>query len=235
MITNATNPDAPLNPAERRELLISRMVDGQATAADWAVLSQFAAADAGIFGEIAESQKINRLLREAACEALGPVARVEITSLPAVAGTIMPGSAPTSARRLRRSAFLGWGIAACLALALGSQMLGTRGVPIGPGNTAGLVPATYASPDDALNSYLELGKLTGKVVGEMPNRYVIKSQPLPASADGSDPGTEVLYVRQLIERAVVKDLYRLGTDELGRTILVPAPGAPSPVPASSPF
>ena len=54
------------------------------------------------------------------------------------------------------------------------------------------------------------------MVGQSPDFIVLESTPL---ADGG--GYEVVYLRQLIERREVRDLYRLGTDELGNTVRVP--------------
>jgi len=125
--------------------------------------------------------------------------------------------------RARRIPRLGWAVAAMLALALVSQMVANRG---GSGiQQASLVPtgASYKTPDDAMDAYLKLGRDAGQVVGELPQRYVLETRP---AADGK--GYEVLYVRQVLERTRVDDMYKVGADETGRPVLVPcSPALPT--------
>jgi hypothetical protein len=52
------------------------------------------------------------------------------------------------------------------------------------------------------------------VLGELPERVVIEAVPL---GDGS---VEVRFVRQIMERAVVHDLYRVGEDEVGNLVAI---------------
>ena len=77
-----------------------------------------------------------------------------------------------------------------------------------------VVPA-FNTAADAFQAYLERGQEAGRVVGEMPAKVLLEAQP---SAQGS--GYEVLYLRQIMERAVVSDLYEFGVDERGRPVPV---------------
>ncbi|CAN5678177.1 hypothetical protein BH11PLA1_BH11PLA1_23290 [soil metagenome] len=228
---------------DARDFLISRVIDHAATAEDFAALGALMRGDPSISGELAEAQRIHRLLARAGAEAAARLApypaafgALEAAEAEGVHAPLAFTPAPTAfSTRGKRWGMLGWGIAACLALALTGQTLNSKFAgPQAPGASAGFVAATYATPDDAMKAYIEMGKASGRVVGEMPQRVVIKSQPAPLDEHGQSAGTEVLYVRQLIERAVVTDLYRLGTDELGRTILVPTQ-PPSTERATSPF
>jgi hypothetical protein len=223
------------SPVSRRELLISRVIDAQAGAADYAELSEIARQDPTVWGELAEAQSIEARLRSACLGALDrAMASHQVLGAKSedVIANIGAGDSVRGAGGRTRWAGLGWGIAAVLALGVTAQMLGIRR---GDGlvGTAGLGPtaATFTTPEAGLDAYLTLGKASGKVVGEMPQKYVIQSEPsqLP------DGGIEVLYLRQFIERAVVKDTYRLGTDELGRTILVPTAAPTAPKPEGAPF
>lgn len=243
MSTNFSQPDET-SPVTRRELLISRVIDARASSAEYAELSEIARLDPSVWTELAQAQAIESQLRSAGMSALDcalashQVLGAERADVIASIGGQQAQGETGQAERNRRTgagdggsrtrwAGLGWGIAAVLALGMTAQMLGIRRGD-GLTGTAGLGPtaATFTTPEAGLDAYLTLGKASGKVVGEMPQKYVIQSEPsqLP------DGGFEVLYVRQFIERAVVKDTYRLGTDELGRTILVPtaAPSAPKP-------
>jgi hypothetical protein len=121
-----------------------------------------------------------------------------------------------------RSARLGWAVAALVALAWTASVFAPRTPGMGPTTTAGLgavVPSTY---DAAIQSYLDLGRRSGRVVGELPDRVVLDSRPLP---DGS--GFEVTYLRQFVERATVERAYRVGETDTGGAVLIPAPARPA--------
>ena len=50
----------------------------------------------------------------------------------------------------------------------------------------------------------------------MPRKILMEAQP---AADGN--GYEVVYIRQILERARVNDIYRFSQDETGRATPVP--------------
>jgi hypothetical protein len=58
-----------------------------------------------------------------------------------------------------------------------------------------------------------MGKQSGRVLGEVP--VLCESKP---AATGQ--GFEVVYVRQILERAEVHDLYRFSVDEAGNPLPV---------------
>jgi hypothetical protein len=95
-----------------------------------------------------------------------------------------------------------------------------------PGSTASLggavVPAgwTLNTPDDAVRAYLDLGARSGNVIGELPGRVPLRTEPVVLS-DGQR-AVKVIYLRQFAEQAIVTDMARLATDEAGRPIAVPA-------------
>ncbi|MBL0869820.1 MAG: hypothetical protein IBJ18_04510 [Phycisphaerales bacterium] len=242
MNTSISQPD-DASPVSRRELLISRVIDARATSAEYAELSEIARLDPTVWNELAQTQAIEAQMRSAGLNALdramashqvlGAGEQKDVIGSIGGSNDGSIGSGPGMGSGGRtRWAGLGWGIAAVLALGMTAQMLGIRRGD-GLSGTAGLGPtaATFTTPEAGLDAYLTLGKASGKVVGEMPQRYVIQSEPsqLP------DGGLEVLYLRQFIERAVVKDTYRLGTDELGRTILVPTATPTAPKPEGAPL
>jgi hypothetical protein len=72
----------------------------------------------------------------------------------------------------------------------------------------------------------------------LPDKVLIRATPL-ALKDGSI-GYEIFYVRQILERAQVPDLYTFGAtqDELGRATIQPVPvriNAPALGPAKGPM
>jgi hypothetical protein len=72
-----------------------------------------------------------------------------------------------------------------------------------------------ATADQAWNAYLAKGREAGLVVAEVPTKILIESRPAP-----SGEGVELLYLRQVVERTIVPDLYEFtGKDERG----LPAP------------
>jgi hypothetical protein len=83
--------------------------------------------------------------------------------------------------------------------------------------------------EQLINQYVQVGQQEGKVVSMLPQFIVLESRPV-TSSDGKPAGHEVLYVRQVLERAVVDDVYRLGKSDTGQPVLVPAnmPGGPRP-------
>lgn len=131
----------------------------------------------------------------------------------------------------------GWMTSAFLLLALVvlSPGLGLdRPIPISTGDGLGQ-PGPAAAPDavtaslsasDALDLYLERGRDEGRVVEERPDRVLVGSRP---AADGT--GYEVLYIRQILERAVVPELFvPTGADEEGRPVMRRLPAQARSVP-----
>lgn len=240
-----SDPGADAGVGVDREVLISRVVEGRAEASDWMRLRALAGSDLDIWNDLALSQaQASALSRELE----GALARVQDVALPAVGadrterlgvlhlgGERWGGERAVAVAGHRVRTALPWALAACLGLALFTQMnlparvtpvpgaggvatMGTSGASLGPS----VMTPGYSSPDDALAEYLRLGKEQGQVVAELPQRVVVESRPAPGGA-----GYEVLYLRQVLERAVVSDLYRTGVDDAGRRVLLPAsvPGA----------
>ena len=80
-----------------------------------------------------------------------------------------------------------------------------------------------SATEDHLARYLDQGYEEGRVVGELPDKVLIRATPM-ALQDGTI-GYDVVYVRQILERVQVPDLYTFGAtqDELGRSRMQPVP------------
>ena len=209
-----TNPGA----GEDRDALLTRLRDARALPRDWLTLRDTGRADAAVFDELHDAQRDVCALEQAMAGPIGAADRVDVPVGRAVIGRL-GGSAPWARPTL------GWALAAALGLAWVTQLV----APARPGsatNTAGLLSAPQ-SPDEALARYLDLGRREGRVVGEVPERMVVESRP----AENGE-GYEVFYIRQVLERALVKDLYREGVSDTGERVLVPA-GSASRVRAGS--
>lgn len=194
-------------PAPDRDALISRLIDAEATADDWAEFKRLAAEDPAIWSELSDAQRDHdRLL--SALEA-------EIAIADTIEAPIEAHLAHGLTQRLRLVAsYGGWAAAALILLSftLGGRALGLP-QPSGDGVVrAGLIPMVTAEsdPDDALSAYLTLGQRTGRVIGEAPEFVVLESRPA-ATGDG----VEIVYLRQLIERRTVESVYRFDQDEFG--------------------
>lgn len=180
-----------------RDILISRVVDGVADEADWKSLDSLAASEPAIWRELAQSQRQQAKLLAAVDEAL---ARIEDVSLP------NPATYQFSARISSLARWGGWAAAAAVAIA---WMGGVRAPSSSQGPLANPV-SPILSASDALSAYLKKGQEEGKVISEVPNKLMIEAVPL---GDGS---FEVYFVRQIVEKARMDDLYRQSFDESGR-------------------
>ncbi|MGD9693726.1 MAG: hypothetical protein AB7G17_06265 [Phycisphaerales bacterium] len=198
---------------EREDILIGRVVDGEATGADWGELERLAAADDGVWARLAKAQRSQASLARAVDD---EVVVAELVDLPA--GEVVRGGHGWSEVSVRWRAYSGWAVAAAMALAwVGAARYG---VWDGLGNsTRGLrQPAQIAGPgalgmDDLMQRYVEQGSAQGRVIAELP-MVMVETGP----AQGGD-GVDVVYVRQLLERVRVRDVYELGMTEHGE----PAP------------
>ncbi|MBL8990899.1 MAG: hypothetical protein JNJ48_04885 [Phycisphaerae bacterium] len=209
-------------PETDRDVLISRLIDGRAGAADWAALRQIASADATVWSDLAESSRLDGSLGALMGTEVARADRVELPGSPRFGGAPIAGRIAVPAR-------LGWAVAAVLGLSLVGVLIGVRPgstniSPLDGGHGAAL--GGFTRPAEALAAYMQLGRQDGSVVGEMPQRFVVDTRPV-------EGGTEVTYVRQIVEKALVKDFYKLGTDETGRPVLLPA-SSPGATPGASP-
>ena len=207
-----------------RDVLISRMIDAEASPEDWAMFKAIAAREPGVWAELADAQQDRAELAESLARAVAIADAVE-APVECVMGERV------SARARVAFAWTGWGVAALLAFgAVVGPSLGVRN-PFETGvHSASLGPDVFriASPEDAVKVYLDKGQESGDVLGELPDRLLVRSTP-------SGDGYEVIYVRQFIERTVVRDMYSLGVDELGRPVPVRySPSTTNPTQTESP-
>jgi hypothetical protein len=209
-------------PGDERDVLISRVIDGVASAQDWATFRGVAAHDPSIWSELAETQSLHESVSMSVADELGFVDQIELP------GGVMDDQ-PLRARLDLISRWGGWAAAAAILLVwiIGSPML-DRQNNLANGDQANLIPnfgssnpmLDKARPDQAFGQYIAAGQQSGQVVGEMPEQIVIETRPMP---DGT---IEVLYLRQVIERQIIDYAYREMRDETGNTFPVPVRAAP---------
>lgn len=195
------------NDRQDPEVLISRIVDGEATQEDWNAFHLQANREPSLWRELAEAQQMHAELGEEVGVALAVSSLVD---------------APTHVEIERRfnnrirmvGVWGGWLAAACLGLMWANN---ARPAPSSLGGAG-----SQANLGDTLASYLNRGKEEGRVLGELPEKVLVSATPVTGS-DGNDIGNGyvVVYLRQILERVEVKDLYQLGEDDAGRQQPVP--------------
>lgn len=195
----ADHPDR----ADERDLLVSRVVDGVAGAGDWSRLDALARADSGLWRELALAQ------RDAACLNLAvedQIAGADTVNVPVREHMVLR----LSQRSRLVATWAGWAAAAVVALAwIGVPVASSPQDPASPTQSAGL----FTTAADALDAYLRKGQADGNVVRQMPSKVLVDARELP---DGK--GYEVLYLRQILEKTIVPDLYKASTDEFGNAV-----------------
>lgn len=201
------NPVRP-DPVDR-DVLVTRLLDARASEADWAALRDLARRDETVWLDLIELRR-QALALERGMEPT--LAAAELCDMPDLVLSARPGRALGGSR----GGLVGWAVAALLALGFVAQQAGVlkTGMESGPRLTSGF---DARPPEASLQDYLDRGKQSGRVVGEVPERKVVGVQP---AADGD--GYDVLYFRQIIERTRVPSLYNIGTSESGGPVLVPA-------------
>ncbi|MCZ6837272.1 MAG: hypothetical protein O7G85_15965 [Planctomycetota bacterium] len=203
---------------ERAEQLISKVIDGQATDADWSELSAQAAQTPELWRDLAESQRHQQVLSLAINEAVSVVGKIE-------APTDRIDSLVADEARNRRTsarAWSGWAVAAVVAIAAFFNQYGMR-AQLGQMNSNPSVLSAGWSADEAFDAYLDQGRKEGKVVGEMPSKVIVSTRENP---DGE--GYEIICLQQIVIREIVPDLLEVtGETPEGQFKLVPYTPKPS--------
>lgn len=197
----------------REELLISHVVDGDATPAEWRELETIAADDSQVWKRLAEAQRDSALLTAALSRAASVADGVDV---PGVRYATQSTDSVSHVRLNRLGAWTGWAVAAVVAIIASVRLAQVQQTPSTPGNQAQLVNMPIETAAQAFQAYLDKGRESGEVVGEIPGRLLVETKPVQSGS-----GYEVIYLRQVMERTIVPDLYQLAAqDDAGRPTLV---------------
>ncbi|MDX2131083.1 MAG: hypothetical protein SFY69_03405 [Planctomycetota bacterium] len=203
------------------DILLTRVIDGGATDEDWRRLEALGARDPGVWRELAQAHRDDAVLRRGMARALDRAMMADLPDGPRA-------QERRTAERTRLAAtWGGWAAAALVGLAVLMQRTGVERTPASDPAMAG-VPVLSAA--DALHAYLEQGRAEGVVIEEMPAKWLVRSAP---AADGR--GFDVVYLRLIMERTQVPDLYKLSSDEFGSSVpirITPEPPTPEQPPRS---
>lgn len=234
---NADAPGANATPdlLPTIDRLMARIVDGEADEHDWRTFETLAQSDQRAWRALACMQRDAALVAEAVRPALIAADRVRLPWSVETAGQAADSPRRTRGanradhgRRSDARRFGGWAVAAMVGLAwLGSSLgLRTDGAgPTGPiagtgPNRASVLPTNWSieTPEDAVRAYLDVGARSGRVIGEIPDRVIVRTT--PTVGENRAAQVEVVYIRQFVERTVITDVLEMGTDELGRPVPV---------------
>ena len=209
---------------QRDDILISRVIDGDATAAEWDELTALAASNPPVWRNLALSLREDKVLARGVNADVAVADSIEMPGTANRPAALIelhePGRHPTVLGRL--GGWSGWVMAAVLTIAWVTGMFSP--VPTDPGLATGTNRAQILSASDLLQAYLDRGRQEDRVIAEVPERVLIETRP---SETGR--GYELLYLRQILERTVVPDLYKFyGQDEMGRPTLVRYDGDAGP-------
>lgn len=195
------------------DLILTRIVDRRATATDWSTLESLAAKNPSVWKDLAATMKIDDKLRSHMEREVRKSETVNITVERIVRHDHQ--SRQTGSRARRIGTWGGWIAAAVLV------MFSLRGTNTNPGAAQSSIAGISGSTRDILSNYLQSGKRDGSVVGEMPEKVLLNTTP------AEDGGTYVIFIRQIVEKVKVEDLYRISTDETGRPTPVRIPDTPA--------
>lgn len=227
-MTTTPRPFDHFNDPEptREDILVGRVTDGEASPHDWAELESIAQRDTGVWQRLALAQRAHARLERAVEDR---VAIAELVDAPRRAHADHAGVFTT-----RWRAYGGWAAAAVVALAWFTTVRqhgpgagpgpGTGPhIPIGTVQTAQLIPTPAPSADELFSRYLDAGKATGRVVGEMPLMMV---DARPSTEPGHEDAQVVYYIRPVLEQVTTTDMRvgRVSSDEHGRPVFMAAQG-----------
>lgn len=185
--------------------LIARVAANEADGVEWGRFETIAASEPRAWEEMARTLRTELQARQALDDATAPAEHIDL-----------PMNSASAVLRVRAFGWPGWALAAVLALAW--AWMGFFENARGPSNQAGIgsqfMPVRNDA-DQAYEDYLSLGAREGRVLQELPMMMV------ETRFDDTHGTVEVVYVRQLLERATVQSAFELREDESGQLEALP--------------
>ncbi len=202
--------------AERTDQLVDRILSGAFDASDLDELARLSMTEPESLNRIAAQMRAAATIERGVRAAESIVSTIELPHVAAPRTTVGPR------RRISIGAFSGWAAAAMigmvwLALSLVTPNAASNVGDSQPGFTA--MPAALDA-NQALAQYLDLGAAEGRIVEELP----LVTVDLQPAVDGE--GMDVLYMRRFVERTRIEGMYKMGIDDLGRAVILPADETP---------
>lgn len=197
--------------ADNLDRIMTRLIDAEATEAEWQAFQRHAADDPEVWRRLATEQWLCRRLGAEFEEETAGASRVELPSSTAPIASIRSSA---MGRRLRRFALpaAGWAAAAALALAWSLTLAPSQNGSTSPAADRGRELSQTESPETLLAAYLR----SPHVVREV--------EPVLLDTNVEGDSQEVVYVRRIIERQRVSKLLRPMWDENSNLVLQEASG-----------
>ena len=196
--------------------MISRVLDADAGAAEWAELELMAENDPTLWRDLGDSFRAEVAIRNAS---EGLLSGAEQVQLPAT------NVEPAPRTLWSRTTFAGAGwlaalILLCVWLQTPSSDVSTSptGTQLGDGVATSRLQATpieYSTAADALANYRTLGMEEGRLINELP-MMLVDTKPINSENDQ----IEVFYLRRFLERTTIDQMYELGTRDDGAPVAV---------------
>ncbi len=196
---------------EDNELVVSRVIEPDATSEAWEELIAAAEADPQLWRRTVKTLRDQQAMTRAMDVSVAIADDVSTTPWASrLAHRSAVDAAPSQRPQLLR--WSGWAVAAIVALAWVSGLSNFRSN--GTMN-AGFVPANLTAAEHLQNYYTQ-GRREGRVFDEVPEKILVQIRPSPTG-----DGDEIIYIRQILERTTLPGLYHYqGEDETGRPTLV---------------
>jgi len=196
------------------DTLISQTIDGDITDPQWRQFVAIAETQPALWRRLAEAQRDQGALARAMDGSIELAAAVTLPSTQQVWEHKFHEERANSNPLRRIASWGGWAVAAMVAIVAAAQ-LNSMNPSKNPVESAGL-NGHITTAAEALQDYLTKGTESGDVLGEMPTKVLVETRPAE-----SGQGYEVVFIRQIMERTIVPDLYQVnGENEAGQPALV---------------
>jgi hypothetical protein len=211
---------------QHNDILISRILDGNATSGDWDELTALADANPALWRNLAMSLREHQAFARAVNADVAIADAIEMPLVSTVATRPPHNAGRHPAILARVGGWSGWAVAAVFTIVWVAGVLNlvqnTTSQPNGSAPVQTLALGG-ASASELLQAYLDKGRQEDFVIAEVPQRVLIETRP-----NGTGHGYELIYLRQILERTVVPDLYQFNHDESGQPTLVRYDGENGP-------
>ena len=211
---------------QHNDILISRVLDGNATTGDWDELTALADANPPLWRNLAMSLREHQAFARAVNADVTIADAIEMPLVHRVATGPPHDAGPRPATLARVGGWSGWAVAAVFTIVWVAGVLNlvqnTTPQPDGSSPVQTLAMGG-ASASELLAAYLDKGRQEDFVIAEVPQRILIETRP-----NGTGRGYELIYLRQILERTVVPDLYQFNRDAAGQPTLVRYEGGKGP-------
>ncbi len=199
--------------ATTNDNLINEILDGGTIEQPWTEWTVRAEADPVLWRQLAEAQRDQLALMRAVGSACAVAEESRASA--AYSNSTNGDAAAFGNVNFSGRAWLGWAVAAAVVIVAGLAQLRTSNFQSTHTQPVEAMTAGW-TPEQFFQQYMQQGQEQGSVIRELPQRVLINARP-----SDSGIGFDVVFLRQIQERATVPDLYEVtGQDDSGQARLV---------------